>query len=89
MPVLSSVFLTVSMQMQQLLSSYKIEAKFVELDNIGVPVFLACDPLTRALVLLLVEGDDIQDTLASMTGSSTVPQLFIGGKYIGGFDGKA
>ena len=35
-----------------------------------------------------VEGDDIQNTLASMTGSSTVPQLFIGGKYIGGFDGE-
>ena len=43
---LSSVVLTVSLQMRQLLGSYKIEAKFVELDNIGVPVSSACDPLT-------------------------------------------
>mmetsp|Transcript_20293 Transcript_20293/g.56540 ORF Transcript_20293/g.56540 Transcript_20293/m.56540 type:complete len:145 (-) Transcript_20293:230-664(-) len=30
------------------------------------------------------EGDSIQASLLPLTGSRTVPQLFIGGKYIGG-----
>ena len=34
------------------------------------------------------EGQDIQDTLAGITGIRTVPQVFVGNKLIGGCDGK-
>ncbi|GMM37920.1 hypothetical protein DASC09_052450 [Saccharomycopsis crataegensis] len=30
------------------------------------------------------EGQEIQDALAKMTGQGTVPNIFIGGKHIGG-----
>lgn len=55
-------------QVQQLLNSYKVDSKFIQLDNIE-------------------EGDDIQDALLDMTGSRTVPQVFIGGTFIGGCEG--
>jgi len=32
------------------------------------------------------DGSDIQQTLTTITGSRTVPQVFIGGKFIGGCD---
>ena len=35
-----------------------------------------------------VEGDDIRDALAELTQSHTVPQVFIGGEFIGGCDGE-
>lgn len=35
-----------------------------------------------------VEGDDIRDALAELTESHTVPQVFIGGEFIGGCDGE-
>jgi hypothetical protein len=34
------------------------------------------------------DGSDIQQTLTTITGSRTVPQVFIDGKFIGGCDGK-
>ena len=34
------------------------------------------------------EGPDVQDALADITGIRTVPQVFVGGKLIGGCDGK-
>jgi len=52
---------------RQLFQSYKVNAKFVDLDDI-------------------VEGDDIQNALLNMTGFGTVPQVFIGGKFVGGCD---
>lgn len=33
------------------------------------------------------DGADIQATLADITGRSTVPQVFIGGQFVGGCDG--
>lgn len=41
--------------------------------------------------LYLFEGDggDIQSALAEWTGQTTVPNVFIGGKHIGGCDSKA
>lgn len=33
------------------------------------------------------EGAELQDTLSSITGRSTVPQVFIGGQFLGGCDG--
>ena len=35
------------------------------------------------------DGDDIQNALASWTGQRSVPNVFVGGKHIGGSDGKA
>lgn len=35
------------------------------------------------------EGDAIQTSLQTITGRRTVPQVFIGGKFIGGCDGEA
>ena len=42
------------------------------------------------LTNLLFEGDgaDIQSALGEWTGLSTVPNVFIGGKHIGGCDSK-
>jgi len=34
----------------------------------------------------IVEGEQIQDILASLTGQRTVPSVFIGGEHIGGCD---
>ncbi|KAG5186638.1 thioredoxin-like protein [Tribonema minus] len=34
-------------------------------------------------------GAEIQQALKGVTGSSTVPQVFVGGKYIGGGDDTA
>ena len=34
------------------------------------------------------DGAKVQDALASITGIRTVPQVFVGGKLIGGHDGK-
>ena len=34
----------------------------------------------------LADGDRVQDALQSITGIRTVPQVFIGGKIIGGCD---
>ena len=34
------------------------------------------------------EGEEIQDELAGITGSHTVPQVFIKGEFIGGCDGR-
>eukprot|EP00803_Ostreobium_quekettii_P006474 evm.model.scf_245.5 EVM.evm.TU.scf_245.5 scf_245:37619-42633(-) len=34
----------------------------------------------------IVEGEDIMDALFGMTKSRTVPQVFVGGKYLGGAD---
>ena len=35
------------------------------------------------------EGEEIQDELAGLTGSHTVPQVFIKGEFIGGCDGES
>jgi glutaredoxin len=35
------------------------------------------------------EGEEVQDNLMQITGSRTVPQVFINGQYIGGCDGDA
>lgn len=35
---------------------------------------------------LVVEGDDIQDALFEITGSRTVPQVFVDGNFVGGCD---
>ena len=35
----------------------------------------------------LADGDDIQDALVEISGMRTVPQVFIGGKLVGGCDG--
>src|SRR4051794_29917794 len=35
----------------------------------------------------VVEGPDVQDALTQVTGSRTVPQVFVGGKFVGGCDG--
>jgi glutaredoxin len=37
---------------------------------------------------LLGDGDGIQKYLGQITGASTVPRVFIGGKCIGGCDSK-
>lgn len=34
------------------------------------------------------DGKEIQAALAEWTGQKTVPNVFIGGKHIGGCDGK-
>ena len=34
------------------------------------------------------DGDEVQDALMQVTGSRTVPQVFVGSKYIGGCDGE-
>lgn len=36
----------------------------------------------------MVEGDEVQDALFDVSGSRTVPQVFIGGQFVGGGDGK-
>lgn len=35
------------------------------------------------------DGGDIQSALKELTGQSTVPNVFIGGKHIGGSDGES
>ncbi|CAK9161783.1 unnamed protein product [Ilex paraguariensis] len=35
------------------------------------------------------DGSEIQSALAQLTGQRTVPNVFIGGKHIGGCDGMA
>jgi len=44
--------------------------------------------LCLAFLPVTGEGDSIQASLLPMTGSRTVPQLFINGKYIGGNSGE-
>lgn len=34
------------------------------------------------------DGADVQSALGEITKRSTVPQVFIGGKFVGGCDGK-
>jgi glutaredoxin-related protein len=34
------------------------------------------------------DGEKLQATLQSVTGRGTVPQVFVGGKFVGGCDGK-
>jgi len=34
----------------------------------------------------VIEGDEVQDTLLSITGVRTVPQVFVGGEFLGGCD---
>lgn len=34
----------------------------------------------------IVEGDEIQDALYDITGVTTIPQVFVGGKFVGGCD---
>ena len=34
----------------------------------------------------VIEGDEVQDTLLSITGVRTVPQVFVGGEFVGGCD---
>ena len=36
----------------------------------------------------LEDGDEVRAGLTELTGSRTVPQVFIGGKHVGGCDGK-
>ncbi|CAD7697783.1 unnamed protein product [Ostreobium quekettii] len=56
-----------------------------------------CEEVTKLLAELdvnftlveldhIVEGDDIQDALYDITNSTTVPQVFVGGKFVGGCD---
>ncbi len=33
------------------------------------------------------QGNEVQDALQPITGRRTVPQVFVGGKFIGGCDG--
>ncbi len=35
------------------------------------------------------DGDDVQDALMDVTGRRTVPQVFIGSKFVGGCDGES
>ena len=42
----------------------------------------------ESLPMFADEGGEIQDTLQGMTGTRTVPQVFIDGEFIGGCDGK-
>ena len=36
----------------------------------------------------MADGEEVQNALMDVTGSRTVPQVFVGSKYIGGCDGK-
>jgi glutaredoxin len=38
--------------------------------------------------LIAADGQDVQDALYDLSGSRTVPQVFVEGTYIGGADGK-
>ena len=35
------------------------------------------------------DGDDVQDALMDVTGRRTVPQVFVGSKFLGGCDGMS
>lgn len=39
-------------------------------------------------VFAAADGEDVQDALVGVSGSHTVPQVFIGGKFVGGADGE-
>lgn len=39
-------------------------------------------------LLLKGDGSEIQSALEQWTGQRTVPNVFIGGKHVGGCDGK-
>ncbi|MEW5299557.1 MAG: hypothetical protein WDW38_004403 [Sanguina aurantia] len=43
-------------------------------------------PFTAFELDKLGDGDELQSSLQGLTGSRTVPQVFIGGKFLGGCD---
>lgn len=57
----------------------------------GLVKFLNSSAFTDGRCVLVWEGDgsDIQSALAEWTGQHTVPNVFIGGKHIGGCDSEA
>ena len=46
------------------------------------------ETLRRLLHACAADGDEVQDALMDITGSRTVPQVFVGSHYIGGCDGE-
>jgi glutaredoxin 3 len=45
-------------------------------------------PATVVELDTLADGDAVQAGVAEVTGRRTVPQVFIGGKHVGGCDGE-
>lgn len=41
------------------------------------------------LACCAADGEDVQDALMDVTGRRTVPQVFIGSKFVGGCDGES
>lgn len=71
-------------QVKSLFGKLGVDAKVVELDQLGM-LFGCTLLLTKPY--RTADGADIQATLADITGRSTVPQVFIGGQFVGGCDG--
>lgn len=44
--------------------------------------------LNRTALPIAADGQEVQDALYDVSGSRTVPQVFVNGVYIGGADGK-
>ena len=76
--------------MKGLFHSAGVTFKAFELDEIGEhaeqAARLSCRPHIKRR--RAEEGEDILDTLVGMTGSRTVPQVFVKSEYIGGCDGE-
>ena len=82
---LISWFLRYCTKAKQLLKSLNVkDMKVIELDTRGITFPLVSRTL---LTFTLDDGSTLQQVLGSITGQTTVPSVWIGGRFIGGCDG--
>ena len=79
--------------MKQLLTQLGATFKVLELDEMSkkpkISMSLNLDYMVNAnFTSLIGDGGEIQSALSEWTGQSTVPNVFIKGKHIGGCDSK-
>ncbi|KAM7475517.1 hypothetical protein LguiB_022760 [Lonicera macranthoides] len=77
--VFSKTYCGYCTRVKQLLSQLGATYKAIELDEENSVVH-------SMLVLIPGDGSEMQSALAGWTGQSTVPNVFIGGKHVGGCD---
>ncbi|MBA0766834.1 hypothetical protein Gotri_015836 [Gossypium trilobum] len=96
--VFSKSYCPFCVDVKQLLQQLGASFKAIELDKenpirlLGMVGFIVCGSIGlrrrfgQHKCMVLGDGSDIQAALAEWTGQRTVPNVFIGGKHIGGCD---
>ncbi|EFH60194.1 hypothetical protein ARALYDRAFT_899837 [Arabidopsis lyrata subsp. lyrata] len=76
--VYSKTYCSYSSEVKSLFKSLQVEPLVVELDELGMLTSL------QEMFVTSSEGPQLQNVLEKITGQYTVPNVFIGGKHIGG-----